>query len=72
MRASFGLFGVLTNLLYALSGAKLVLTSTIPFSKRYLKYLTKKFLKKNQLEVSFRRMMIDHATVYKCLYIPVL
>lgn len=26
---------------------KLVLTSDIPFSKRYLKYLTKKYLKKN-------------------------
>ncbi|GAA5890252.1 hypothetical protein JCM6882_008769 [Rhodosporidiobolus microsporus] len=26
---------------------KLSVTSTIPFSKRYLKYLTKKFLKKN-------------------------
>lgn len=28
---------------------KLVLTSDIPFSKRYLKYLTKKYLKKNNL-----------------------
>ncbi|THG93944.1 hypothetical protein EW145_g8251 [Phellinidium pouzarii] len=28
---------------------KLVVNSNIPFSKRYLKYLTKKFLKKNQL-----------------------
>lgn len=27
---------------------KLSVTSTIPFSKRYLKYLTKKFLKRNQ------------------------
>merc|ERR1712098_960521 len=28
---------------------KIVLTSEIPFSKRYLKYLTKKYLKKNNL-----------------------
>jgi len=28
---------------------KLTVTSNIPFSKRYLKYLTKKFLKKNSL-----------------------
>ncbi|GAA5996475.1 60S ribosomal protein eL22 RPL22A [Rhodotorula paludigena] len=28
---------------------KLSVTSTIPFSKRYLKYLTKKFLKRNQM-----------------------
>ncbi|KAH8120419.1 ribosomal protein L22e [Phellopilus nigrolimitatus] len=30
-------------------GNKLTVNSNIPFSKRYLKYLTKKFLKKNQL-----------------------
>merc|ERR1712006_12325 len=28
---------------------KIVLTSSVPFSKRYLKYLTKKYLKKNNL-----------------------
>ncbi|KAK7050844.1 60S ribosomal protein L22 [Paramarasmius palmivorus] len=28
---------------------KITVSSNIPFSKRYLKYLTKKFLKKNQL-----------------------
>ncbi|KDR78167.1 hypothetical protein GALMADRAFT_245197 [Galerina marginata CBS 339.88] len=28
---------------------KITVTSSIPFSKRYLKYLTKKFLKKNSL-----------------------
>ncbi|GAA5882608.1 hypothetical protein JCM16303_002069 [Sporobolomyces ruberrimus] len=28
---------------------KLSVTSQVPFSKRYLKYLTKKFLKKNQM-----------------------
>merc|ERR1712018_663766 len=29
--------------------SKLSLTSDVPFSKRYLKYLTKKYLKKNNL-----------------------
>ncbi|KAF5337034.1 hypothetical protein D9611_003296 [Ephemerocybe angulata] len=29
--------------------SKITVTSSIPFSKRYLKYLTKKFLKKNSL-----------------------
>ncbi len=28
---------------------KVILTSALPFSKRYLKYLTKKYLKKNNL-----------------------
>ncbi|KAF8973903.1 ribosomal protein L22e [Flammula alnicola] len=28
---------------------KITVTSSVPFSKRYLKYLTKKFLKKNSL-----------------------
>jgi len=33
-----------------LSGeGKINITTTIPFSKRYLKYLTKKYLKKSQL-----------------------
>ena len=32
-----------------LVGNKIVVNTNIDFSKRYLKYLTKKFLKKNQL-----------------------
>lgn len=32
-----------------LGNTKITVTSNIPFSKRYLKYLTKKFLKKNTL-----------------------
>jgi len=32
-----------------LGAGKLSVTSSVPFSKRYLKYLTKKFLKKNQM-----------------------
>ena len=33
----------------ALGDTKITVTSSIPLSKRYLKYLTKKFLKKNTL-----------------------
>jgi hypothetical protein len=29
------------------AAGKITLTSTVPFSKRYLKYLTKKYLKKS-------------------------
>lgn len=31
------------------SKSKITVTSEVPFSKRYLKYLTKKYLKKNNL-----------------------
>jgi hypothetical protein len=34
---------------FAYPGNKITVTSSVPFSKRYLKYLTKKYLKKNQL-----------------------
>ncbi|CAL1536637.1 unnamed protein product [Lymnaea stagnalis] len=42
-----GNFG--NNVSLELSKNKITLTSEIPFSKRYLKYLTKKYLKKNNL-----------------------
>jgi large subunit ribosomal protein L22e len=34
---------------HATGDTKLTVTSSVPFSKRYVKYLTKKFLKKNLL-----------------------
>uniref|UniRef100_A0A2C9KHX6 Large ribosomal subunit protein eL22 n=1 Tax=Biomphalaria glabrata TaxID=6526 RepID=A0A2C9KHX6_BIOGL len=37
------------NVSLDLQKSKISLTSEIPFSKRYLKYLTKKYLKKNNL-----------------------
>ncbi|CAG5118448.1 unnamed protein product, partial [Candidula unifasciata] len=42
-----GNFG--NNVVLELQKSKISLTSEIPFSKRYLKYLTKKYLKKNNL-----------------------
>lgn len=51
-------------------GSKLVLTSQIPFSKRYLKYLTKKYLKKNQLE-NFLRVVATSHDAYSLRYFKV-
>ncbi|EIM92643.1 ribosomal protein L22e, partial [Stereum hirsutum FP-91666 SS1] len=43
---------------------KITVTSNIPFSKRYLKYLTKKFLKKNQLR-DYLRVIATAKDVYQ-------
>ncbi|KAH8088179.1 ribosomal protein L22e [Filobasidium floriforme] len=51
-------------------GAKLVLTAQTHFSKRYLKYLTKKFLKKNQLE-NFLRVVATSKDTYSLRYFKV-
>ncbi|KAJ8651632.1 hypothetical protein O0I10_012795 [Lichtheimia ornata] len=41
---------------------KVIVVATIPFSKRYLKYLTKKFLKKNQIRDWLRVIASDKQT----------
>ncbi|KAK1925277.1 ribosomal protein L22e [Papiliotrema laurentii] len=51
-------------------GNKLVLTSSIPFSKRYLKYLTKKHLKKNNFE-NFLRVVATAKDTYSLRYFKV-
>jgi len=43
---------------------KLTITSNIPLSKRYLKYLTKKFLKKNSLR-DWIRVVASAKDVYQ-------
>jgi len=43
---------------------KLTVTSNIPFSKRYLKYLTKKFLKKNSLR-DWIRVVASSKDIYQ-------
>ncbi|TXT13446.1 hypothetical protein VHUM_00813 [Vanrija humicola] len=48
----------------------LVLTSQIPFSKRYLKYLTKKHLKKNSFE-NFLRVVATSKDTYSLRYFKV-
>ena len=45
-----------------------IVTSTIPFSKRYLKYLTKKYLKKVEINEYLKVNATDKAT-YKVLYL---
>ncbi|ORX40298.1 ribosomal protein L22e [Kockovaella imperatae] len=51
-------------------GNRLVLTSQIPFSKRYLKYLTKKHLKKNNFE-NFLRVVATAKDTYSLRYFKV-
>ena len=51
------------NVKIAREGAgQLSVTSSVPFSKRYLKYLTKKFLKKNQMREWLRVVATDKNT----------
>ncbi|WRT67579.1 uncharacterized protein IL334_004551 [Kwoniella shivajii] len=54
----------------AKEGNKIVLTSSIPFSKRYLKYLTKKHLKKNSFE-NFLRVVATAKDTYSLRYFKV-
>ncbi|KAG0150449.1 hypothetical protein CROQUDRAFT_197748 [Cronartium quercuum f. sp. fusiforme G11] len=46
---------------------KLSVSSTIPFSKRYLKYLTKKFLKKHQIR-NYIRVISSSKNTYELKY----
>jgi len=43
---------------------KITVSSNIPFSKRYLKYLTKKFLKKNSLR-DWIRVVASSKDIYQ-------
>jgi len=49
---------------------KVVLTSSIPFSKRYLKYLTKKYLKKNNLR-DWLRVVASSKDAYELRYFQI-
>ncbi|KAJ2421855.1 60S ribosomal protein L22, partial [Coemansia sp. RSA 2524] len=49
---------------------KIVVEAKIDFSKRYLKYLTKKFLKKNQLR-DWLRVVSESKDTYKLKYFNV-
>ena len=46
---------------------KIVLTSSVPFSKRYLKFLTKKYLKKNNLR-DWLRIVASAKDTYELRY----
>merc|ERR1712072_204579 len=49
---------------------KIVLTSSVPFSKRYLKYLTKKYLKKNNLR-DWLRVVASAKDAYELRYFQI-
>ncbi|KAJ2451998.1 60S ribosomal protein L22 [Coemansia sp. RSA 2336] len=49
---------------------KIIVEAKIDFSKRYLKYLTKKFLKKNQLR-DWLRVVAESKDTYKLKYFNV-
>lgn len=49
---------------------KLILTSEIPFSKRYLKYLTKKYLKKQNLR-DWLRVVASGKDSYELRYFQI-
>ena len=48
----------------------IVVESKIPFSKRYLKYLTKKYLKKQELK-EFLRVIATSKNVYELRYFKI-
>merc|ERR1712215_319821 len=50
--------------------SKIVVTSDIPFSKRYLKYLTKKYLKKNKLR-DWLRVVASTKDSYELRYFQI-
>ena len=52
------------------SGDKISITSTIPMSKRYMKYLSKKYLKKQQLR-DFIRVIATDKNTYEFRYFNV-
>lgn len=49
---------------------KLILNSDVPFSKRYLKYLTKKYLKKNNLR-DWLRVVASGKDSYELRYFQI-
>ncbi|XP_040116976.1 60S ribosomal protein L22-like [Oryx dammah] len=51
------------------SKSKITVTSEVPFSKRYLKYLTKKYLKKKNLR-DWLRVVANSKESYELRYLP--
>ncbi|GAB1289300.1 60S ribosomal protein L22 [Apodemus speciosus] len=52
------------------SKSKITVTSEVPFSKRYLKYLTKKYLKKNNLR-DWLRVVASSKESYELRYFQI-
>jgi len=49
---------------------KVIVTSSVPFSKRYLKYLTKKYLKKHNLR-DWLRVVASDKDAYELRYFQI-
>ncbi|KFD54615.1 hypothetical protein M514_04560, partial [Trichuris suis] len=58
------------NILIELQKTRLCVTADVPFSKRYLKYLTKKYLKKQALRDWLRVVALDKDT-YELRYFQI-
>lgn len=58
------------NVVVQREGMKINVLSDIPFSKRYLKYLTKKYLKKQNLR-DWLRVVASNSTTYELRYFQI-
>lgn len=59
-----------TSVSVATEKTKVVVAADLPFSKRYLKYLTKKFLKKQQLR-DYLHVVATNKTTYEMRYFSI-
>ncbi|EFX69928.1 hypothetical protein DAPPUDRAFT_61794, partial [Daphnia pulex] len=59
-----------THIQTELAKSKIIVSSDVPFSKRYLKYLTKRYLKKNNLR-DWLRVVANGKTSYELRYFNV-
>lgn len=57
-------------LLFFWSQARITVTAQAPFSKRYLKYLTKKYLKKQQLR-DYLHVIASNKNTYELRYFSI-
>ena len=57
-----------TKVTVAREKSKILVNAELPFSKRYLKYLTKKYLKKQQLR-NFLRVVAKDKNTYELKYL---
>lgn len=56
------------NVIFAINKHRINVETSVKFSKRYLKYLTKKFLKKKEIIEYIRLVAVDKST-YKLKYV---
>lgn len=59
------------HLWHSASQARITVTAQAPFSKRYLKYLTKKYLKKQQLR-DYLHVIASNKSTYEMRYFSII